>query len=509
MTHTWDHSRAKARIDQSIKDVSNVEIVEYTKGLALENIPRAKAYRMDSVHLYADILNLDEILANQDSEGVRCHQRTLRFLNLHYRAVHRIIARTETIRVDFHNQRLHSVIAKPYNSESDAEAKRIRRAVAIAQLIIDVLKETGDEEEDIPAAKVTVGIDTGKSLAVNNGRRGDREPLFLGEPANHAAKHAVCETPGIYLTDKARAAIGLSKVKDSKSTALTSSEIKDCQDAAKLEVTKDEIISEWKQDLKDIPIGDFKFSGHTPPMSGLDISQLTPGNSRRQELVSVYADIDGFTKYVTDNIEENAEDVVKTLHVIRSELDAAVTADFEGRRIRFIGDCIHAVLCEGTAQTTEVEKTLSEATRCSGALRSSFELAVERLEDEGISAKSLGLSIGFEFGVTAISGLGMRGDRIRCCVSRGVLQSEEEQLRCTRTETAIGPTAYANAAKPVREVFGTTRKADQLDYTEAIAKLAEAGDEWAIAARKAAYKSTTPAVAKAAAVEIRPYSACP
>ena len=50
----------------------------------------------------------------------------------------------------------------------------------------------------------------------------------------------------------------------------------------------------------------------------MDIPALTPGNSRRQEAVSIYADIDGFTAYVADNIEENAENVVRVLHVLRA-----------------------------------------------------------------------------------------------------------------------------------------------------------------------------------------------
>ena len=42
-------------------------------------------------------------------------------------------------------------------------------------------------------------------------------------------------------------------------------EIKDCQDKAKLGVTADEIVKEWKEDLKNNPIGSFEFTGHTPP----------------------------------------------------------------------------------------------------------------------------------------------------------------------------------------------------------------------------------------------------
>lgn len=504
-THTWNNDRSKKRIDEQIEKLKDVEIVEYTKEMSLASIPSTKAYRMDSVHLYADILNLNEILSTTDIEGTRCHQRTLRFLNLHYRAVHRILSKCDAIRVDFHNQRLHSVVAKPYNSETDAEAKRIRRAVAIGQLIIDVLKETGDASDDIPSAKVSVGIDSGKSLAVNNGRRGGREPLFLGTPANHAAKHAICTTSGIYLTNEARAVIGLKAVTHSVRTALTTSEVQACQEAAKLDVTKDQIVKEWKKDLEETPISQFEFSGHTPPMKNLEIEQLTPSNSRRQELLSIYADIDGFTKYVGDNIEGNPKDVVRTLHVIRSELDAALTSDFEGRRIRFVGDCIHGVICEGTAQTTDTEESISEATRCVGALRSSFDLSVERLKAKSVVAGSLGLAIGFEYGPTAISRLGMQGDRVRCCVSRSVLRSEDEQKDCSGVATAIGPVAYKKASQSVKNVFGDNRKVDHLDYVEATEQLAEQGDKSASTAKAAAFLSSAPAVAKSADVQIRPF----
>ena len=144
------------------------------------------------------------------------------------------------ILVDFHNQRLHTVFAKPY----DDEAKRVHRAIATGQLIIDVLARTG-EDANHPAAKVRIGIDTGKALAVNNGRRGHREPLFLGEPANYAAKRAGGgSVTGIYLTNKARKAIGLVDATNVDTTPLTAAEIEASQKIAKLEVTIDQIVNE-------------------------------------------------------------------------------------------------------------------------------------------------------------------------------------------------------------------------------------------------------------------------
>ena len=479
----WNEDRAKKRIDAKIEamPLSAIEIKEYVRDTNLSGLSNMTAYRVDGVHLYADILNVKDMLAVTDVEGETCHKRTLRFLNLHYRAVHRIIGRVDAIRVDFHNQRLHSVVAKPY----DSEANRIHRAVAMGQLIIDVLAQTG-EDADHPAAKVRVGIDTGKALAVNNGRRGHREPLFLGEPANYAAKRASGGTAtGIYLTNKARKAIGVAEVADVDIAPLSAAEIQRSQKEAKLEVTTAEIVEEWEEDLKNSPIGTFEFFGHTPPYATLDIETLSAKNSRRQDACTIYGDLDGFTRYVGNNIttDNGAKHVVRALHVLRAELDAALHEDFKGRKVRFIGDCIHGLLVEGTAQTTEVEETISNMTLCASGMRSSFGVVLERLKANGTDASSLGLAIGFEFGPMNATRLGMKGELIRCSVSRGVVTAEKEQAGCKGTETAIGAIAYAKASEPVRAIFGSSRKRAGLDYETAVDELSSKGDKAARAAK--------------------------
>lgn len=505
-SHTWKHQTAEARISKSIESVKNVIVVDYVREAALENIPKNKAYRIDAVHMYADILNLDDLLESTAFEGELCHKRALRFLDLHFRAVHRILAATDARKVDFHNQRLHMFVAKPYNSESNAESKRIRKAVAIGQLIIEVLAETGDTDELIANAEVRIGIDSGTALAVNNGRHSNREPLFLGQPANLAAKMSAGDQQGIYLTNNARVAIGLKKAEDEKCTALTAEEIKACQDATGLDVSKDHIVRQWKRDLEERPIGSFSFSGHTPPLADLDILALSPANSRRQELLSIYADIDGFTSYVSEHVNDNPEDVVRTLAVTREELDRVLMSDFKGRRIRFIGDCIHGLMCEGTAQTTDTQKSISDAALCVGALRSSFELALEKLQEEGVETGNLGLAIGFEYGPTSTTRLGMKGARTRCSLSRAVRQSEAKQLICSGTQSSIGEVAYKSATEAVKKLFiGVKRVAENLDYNEVVEALAAEADPTARAAKADTFAPLAPAILRSSTAEIRPY----
>lgn len=117
-TRTWNRDRATKRLDAKIDGLplKDIEIKEYVRDTDLGNLPRHVAYRVNGVHLYADILNLNDMLHVTDVEGETCHRRTLRFLNLHYRAVHRVLLRVDALFVDFHNQRLHSVVTKPYDS---------------------------------------------------------------------------------------------------------------------------------------------------------------------------------------------------------------------------------------------------------------------------------------------------------------------------------------------------------------------------------------------------------
>lgn len=509
MARNWDEDRAAERIGKRIKEVDTVEVKDYVRDMSLENIPTNKAYRLNGTHLYCDIVNLVEMLGKENESD---HRKALRFLNLHYRAVNRVLAAVDAIRVDFAGPRLHAVITKPYDKSDDdndadvPEAIRTHRAIATAQLIIDVLKETGDEDESIPSADVRVGIDSGKTLVVNNGRNGNREPLFLGEPANRAAKLAAGAKTGIFLTNDARAIIGLAQVKDDKTTALTDDEIAKSKDKADLGVDKDDIVEEWRADLAARPIKSFQFYRHTPPFSTLRIKDLAPGKTVRQEAVSIYADIDGFTKYVRDRIDSSPEDVVKTLHVIRAEMDAVLHSDFCGRKVRFIGDCIHGLLVEGTAQTTDEKETVSTVTMAAGAIRSSFDLCLEKLEDEGVAVDGLGLAIGFEYGVLTVTRLGIKGDMVRCSTSKAVLAAEREQQRCSGEETSIGQGAYDVASDAVRRLFGVTRKGKNLTYDKVMAELEADGDETATKAENAARATASPSYAQVGAVALTAYA---
>lgn len=80
----WNKDRATKRIDAKIDamPLKDIEIKEYVRDTNLSNLSSTVAYRVHGVHLYADILNMKDMLAVTEVEGETCHKRTLRFLNL-------------------------------------------------------------------------------------------------------------------------------------------------------------------------------------------------------------------------------------------------------------------------------------------------------------------------------------------------------------------------------------------------------------------------------------------
>lgn len=511
MAKVWNRNTALKCINDRLNEVKDITINEYVKRRDLSNIKTAEGCVIDGTHLYIDIMNMDELLGTTAFEGETSHKRVLQFLSSHYRAVDKVLENCDAIRIDFHNQRLHAVVAQPYNTLENAEAARIHKAVAIAQTILDVNDQLDDEQDDedkiLPKAKMRVGIDSGVAVAVNNGRNGHREPLFLGEPANFAAKLASGgKLQGIFMTNRTRSVIGLNDAISEKNSALTSDDIATSIAQANIAISVEDIVQQWRDDLVTHPIGKFKFTRQTPPLKDMDILSLTPGNSKRQDAISIYADIDGFTNYVSEHIATNPEAVVKVLHVLRSELERVLTSDFSGRRIRFIGDCVHGVICEGTTQTTNIQDTITNAVYCAGAMRSSFDLALDTLEEKGIDTNGLGLQIGLEYGPIAISRLGAHGNKVRCCISRSVIESENAQMRCSSNQTALGETAYNNATDDIKQLFTAYKKADDLDYNEIIESLSSSGNTSANSVKESVYDSASKIMQNASTQVVRPYS---
>ncbi len=442
----------------------------------LNNIPIDQPILVDGVHIYANLINFPELEGARLAAGSDAHKALMAFLHVHYQACDFAVAQAEARRVDFHGPRLHAVTIDPLNDE----AARVRKAVYLAYLIqyygnyLSEMRLNG-----LYRAKFRIGIDTGRAIAIDSGRRKEPEPLFLGNPANYAAKLAEpdWENPieGIYLSDTARRAVGL-HVQNTKSfdrvTALSTSEIELLvKQHLAVSAQRDYFATgQWDQRVRQLvedQVSDFErelkaplsaaieparilFSELKPPLRNIEFENLSAAKSLRGSAVSLFGDIDGFTVYIRDHIANGQiGSAVRNIHVIRGELAAVLRDDFSGRKVRFIGDCIHGLIAEGR-NGTDLTASVTAAAVCSTAMLSSFELCSTMLDD----MDGLGLAVGFEMDQTPVTRLGLRGERsVRCAVSYSTVASEREQQRCKADEIGIGTNAFTVALPRVRGLF--------------------------------------------------------
>lgn len=493
---SWSYARAQSRIAAFSSDAPQIVVERFdadfsarlrkmriegglteSAGRPLYNLPEGVAVVTDAVHIYVNLINYDEKRLDQGRETEASHKRALAFLHHHYAALDRVVDEAGAQRVDFHGARLHAVIVEP---AGDANAQeRIARGLRLALDMI-ALSDAADRFflNGAYAGRFRVGIDAGPCVAIDSGRHDEREPLFVGSAANHAAKLADGSQPGIYLSPRVRGVFGMG----CSSSTLNMVPAADPAEIAQilradpttrgvqslLNEATERRVKVWQDDIREHRVktatpADFAFHHHRLPLSTIDYQALMPSNSLRMPVVSIFADIDGYTRYIDNAMAANAvAEAVRNLHVIRSELNAVVQEDFSGRKVRFVGDCIHGLLADGSGTTVEPSDTVNVAAQCAGGLRSSFDLCRGLLPN----IAQLGLAIGFEFGETPVSRVGIRGERsVRVASSKATIASEAAQAVCDGGQTKMGEEAWAHASYTLRSFF-PNRVADDLTYDD-------------------------------------------
>ena len=450
-----------------------------TSTTPLFDLRRNEAVIVDGVHLYVNLLDFDASLTESQRETESSHARALRFLHFHYSACERAVEDAGAQRVDFHGARLHAVVTEP----ADDEAERVRRALELAERIRTIAASATEEFGGGLASRYRIGIDSGICVAINSGRGSEHEPLFLGNAANFAAKLAEGELEGVYVSDRVQQFIShllgrpivLSESFSRKGArsfdaSVATSELGRLQ----AQTATGRILEAWRADVgasrssRSDGIA-FTFHRHRPPLNTIDYGVLSPGNSIRMAMATVFADIDGYTAYIqaATKSPRHVAQAVRNLHVIRGELAAVVRDDFGGRKVRFIGDCIHAMIAEGTVNETNESHTVTASIHLAGGLRSSFNLTKQLLP--GID--SLGLAIGIELGTTPVSRIGVRGERsVRVAVSKSSVEAEERQSVSDGISTAIGERAFAAGNAAARSFF-RERSVERMTYDVALANV--------------------------------------
>jgi class 3 adenylate cyclase len=186
--------------------------------------------------------------------------------------------------------------------------------------------------------RMGIGVDLGEALLTNIGKRGDRELISIGPPANVAAKiqgssNAIVVSDRVYdvlppsIQEKlvqGREAHG------TKTYILAKQGWRDLfegigkeydigwhEEASRKRVSKDIA----NRPLKDIVV--------RKACTKIRPNDLTLRNSRRADALTIFVDVDGFTNYVAAaKTEDDRKDRVRAFHLLRTELRRLVCSRF-------------------------------------------------------------------------------------------------------------------------------------------------------------------------------------
>src|ERR1022692_4901576 len=129
----WDHERSATRLRAEWKRIkeAGITVKPLTREMDLTNLSPSDTRLVIGVHLYADIVNLDEILTDplQRREDYRRVYRTLHLTRVELRRILQSVFDGDKIQVQ--GGKFHGLIFRPYNDPETMASDAIMAGLAI------------------------------------------------------------------------------------------------------------------------------------------------------------------------------------------------------------------------------------------------------------------------------------------------------------------------------------------------------------------------------------------
>lgn len=442
----WDYERSCERIVAEADRLGSIEVSKLTRGMDLENLSPTNCREVFGAHVYVDVSNLEQLV----SDGALArddYKRLIRCVHLYQREVSRILEKHfEGVKVHFQGTRLHALFYRPIDNGLELAIRATLFAAVVEAFVELVFNRIFDQYEDF---QVAAGIDIGNVIATKNGTRGDRELLFLGAPANHAAKiiggDSIHLTANVYDCLPDTLANRCGKVTNKVYRISFGEEgLPELLDHAGIQWDAEVSEVRVRSDLAATPLHRIRVSGAS---SLIDPDELGITNNKRVSAASLFADVSGFTHYI-DSAETTAdqEQAIRLFHLIRKELREVVRTDYNGLRIQYQGDRIQALF---HLPTENAERIAAVALNAALASQSSMEYSLS----DCLDTADLSLAVGVAYGKTLISNLGIRGQRDRICIGVPVTEAARCEELVAGGHTGIADDFFSLISKETQELF--------------------------------------------------------
>jgi hypothetical protein len=446
----WNYDNSKARVERIANDIGEVEITDLTKQMDLGNVKLRQPKRIRGAHLYVEPTNQKQLVDERlDLDDPASARRVARQLHFHEREAGRILRDFGLDQIHFQGARLHALGYRPVGDAAEVIARTVLGAAAIDLAARRALTEILPKD---PRITCVAGAAYGPTLATMSGPRAESELLFIGDAANQGAKILSAESrlrvdqDFLDLLDAERFGITVTDLADG--TYRLGIEPEDLEEAAKrlgngwtLERSRKQLAA----DAEKLPLDAFSVVKAT---STIDKDRLGVSNSKLNDAVTAFGDLDGFTALVRE-AKDDAEraELVRAFHIVRYELNYVRKDDYPKTfRVQFQGDRIQ-VLRHLPHDDTDARglKTLKVA--------AGWQSSITKTLPEVLGRDDLHLAIGLAADCTLVSKLGTTGSRDVLALGAGVRRAERIQRNIDADETGIDAAIRDTLPEAVAELF--------------------------------------------------------
>jgi class 3 adenylate cyclase len=444
----WNKETSTERINTHLDSIEEIEIKELTREMVLDTLSETRCREIFGAYVYANVNNFSRLLSS-GAYAKEDYKRMIQGLHIYQREVSRIVEDVfDGERIHFQGPKLHALFYQPIGNGESLATKAVLLGLTLRDFVNNVFNPAFPIYGNF---SLSVGTDIGTAVGTKNGSQGDRELLFLGAPANHAAK-IIPTTPCIRITSAVFNELPNNlqdlcedvgdNVYKVSSTQTELDKVLDFYDIAwDRTKSKDRI----DDDKDKFPLKDIDYSSAN---TLIDIDSLSIKNNKRITAVSVFADVSGFTRYIDDaTTEEDKKAALRVFHAIRKEMATVIKKDYQGVRVQYQGDRVQGIFHLPENNRKDI---CEEAIGAAVGLQSSLELCIKEILPK---AKALKLAVGVDIGTTLVSKLGSRGQRDRICIGDAVESAACFEDRTNGGDIGISGNIRTELPEYLQEVF--------------------------------------------------------
>jgi class 3 adenylate cyclase len=436
---SWDYDDSLERIGKHLDDMGEIEIEKLVREADLETLLTETCCReIHGAHVYVDISTFARIATETVSDANE-YKRFIQGVHIYQREVSRIVESIfDGLRIQFQGSKLHALFYRPIDDTKALVTKACLLLLVIKDFVNSVFNPSYPLLGNFSIAG---GTDVGDAIGTRNGRRNDRELLFLGACANYAAK--MISSAGRLRMSKATydslpedLRELCEKVDDEVYQLNSVSQNKLDSLLEKYEIKWDREKSQERvdEDRRAHPLKEIEYSSAN---ALIDLDALSIWNNKRVIAVSIFGDITGFTAYIDGaETDDDKRKALRVLHAIRKEMATVVAVDFNGLRVQFQGDRVQGLYHMPKDEEVEIA---TEAVEAAVGLQSSMEKTIKEKLPE---AKDLKLAIGVDIDTTLVSKLGTRAHRDRICLGSAVDNAANLEEKTSGGQTGISKRVY-------------------------------------------------------------------